>query len=392
VSLLAGAGVAAAMLLATLASRHASPAEVSPVTPGGAWNDVWVWSLVAALVLYTAGAALAYRRRTRLAVVVALAVVTQALPLAAPLLLSKDAYLYWGYARIVTVHHASPYRATPSDYPRDPDLPYVSEAWRGETSVYGPAFTAVSTVPAAVAGTSADRAQLGYRALAFAGILAGLALIALRTRNAAAVALVGWNPLIALHYAGGGHSDAWMIALIVLALLARKTATAGGAWALAGAFKTILPAMLLPLELAAARRLPRRFWLALVGVALVVAAAATAAFGRGWISAQLAGAHISSPLGGVHWAMEAGLTHREAVVACGLVFLAVYGVLLVHAWRTGRARLSLAASALCLLSSLLRPWYVLWPVALAAAELDVVGAAVGVALTFYLLLGDAVQL
>src|SRR5690349_9092744 len=107
----AGAGVAAATAIATIAARHASPAEVSPVTPRGGWNAVWVWSLAAGLVLYAFGAFLASRTRIRLGVVVTLAVVTQVVPLAAPLLLSKDAYLYWGYARLVTVHHASPYRS-----------------------------------------------------------------------------------------------------------------------------------------------------------------------------------------------------------------------------------------------------------------------------------------
>ena len=53
---------------------------------------------------------------------------------------------------------------------------------------------------------------------------------------------------------------------------------------------------------------------------------------------------------------------------------------------------ALAATALCLTSSLLRPWYGIWPVALAAVEQDAAGAVAAVALTGYLLLGDAVSL
>lgn len=363
------------------------------MTPRGGWNTVWVTALVAALVLYAVGALLAYRSRVRMSIVVALAVVTQVAPIAAPLLLSKDAYLYWGYARVLSVHHASPYRATPNDYPSDPDLQYISEEWRADTTPYGPGFTALSTLPAAAAGTSRDRAQLGYRALALLGILACLVLVARRTRNAAATALLGWNPLVALHYAGGGHGDAWMLALLVLAILARGPTTAGTSWALAGTFKTVFPVMLLPLALARSRALePRRFWVALVAVSAAVVAIATPVFGPHWIPASLAGAHISSPLGGVHWAMDAGLTHREAVVVCGLVFVAIYFALFALSWRTGRSSLSLAASALCLLSSLLRPWYVLWPLALAAAEEDAIAALIAIGLTAYLLLGDAVQL
>jgi hypothetical protein len=151
--------------------------------------------------------------------------------------------------------------------------------------------------------------------------------------------------------------------------------------------------VLVPLELAR-RRLDvgRRWWLGLVGGAVAVAAVSTALFGTHWISAATTGAHQTSPLGGVHWLTQAGLTHRNAVAACALIFIAVYLALLWNAWRTGRGRFSLAATALCLTSSLLRPWYALWPVALAALEEDAVAAVAAFALTGYLLFGDAVQL
>jgi hypothetical protein len=73
------------------------------------------------------------------------------------------------------------------------------------------------------------------------------------------------------------------------------------------------------------------------------------------------------------------------------VFAAVYLALLRSAWRSGRARLSLAATALCLTSSLLRPWYALWPLALAAIEEDEPAAFVAIALSAYLLFADAVS-
>jgi hypothetical protein len=82
--------------------------------------------------------------------------------------------------------------------------------------------------------------------------------------------------------------------------------------------------------------------------------------------------------------MQLGLTHRNAVLTCGLAFALAYGVLLRDAWHRQRARSSLAASALCLTSSLLRTWYALWPVALAALEEDALGEAVAFALTGYL--------
>ena len=343
-------------------------------------------------MLYGLGTAGASRTRVSLGAVVAIAAIAQALPLAAPLLLSKDAYLYWGEARVITVHDASAYRSTPADFPHDPALPYVSEEWRALAAPYGPVWEGISTVPALAAGTSAHRAELGYRLLALAGVLASLGLIAWRTRSAAATALLGWNPLIAIHFAGAGHSDAWMVALLVLAVAMRGSPVAGAAWPLAAGFKAF-PLILLPLELARTHfRQPRRFWLAFVGVGALITVASTAIFGVHWVSASLAGAHQSSPLGGVHWLMQAGLTHREAVATGGLIFLLVYAGLFTSAWRSGRAHLSLATTALCLCSSLLRPWYALWAVALASIEEETLAAVAAYALTAYLLLGDAVNL
>jgi hypothetical protein len=118
---------------------------------------------------------------------------------------------------------------------------------------------------------------------------------------------------------------------------------------------------------------------------------ATALFGTPWATASSVGAHATSPIGGVHVVVEAGVRHRNAVVICGLVFLAFYAVLLRRAWVTGRANLAVAAVALCLLSSLLRPWYALWPVALAAVEADGPGEFAAYGLSVYLLLIDAVR-
>jgi len=385
------AGLVAALALAVAGARHASPSQVSPVSPTGEpWHAFWTWGVVAAFVLYVAGAWLARGGAYSLRTAVVLAVVVQVIALAAPLILSNDVNLYWSQARIMVVHHANPYVATPSAYPSDPAYGHVSPIWRTETEPYGPAWVAVGAVPGAIAGSSAHRAELAYRVLAVLGILAAVLVVARRTRNPAAVALLGWSPLVALHYAGGGHSDAWMTALLVFAVAVPAAAAGGASWVVAAAFKPVA-AILLPLQLAARRfHESRRWWIGLVGAALVVLIASTAAFGTHWVSAASAGAHQTSPLGGVHWLTELGLRHRYAVALGGLVFVAVYAVLARSAWRTGRARLSLAATALCLTSSLLRPWYALWPLALAAVEEDDLAAVAAIALSAYVLFADAV--
>jgi hypothetical protein len=385
----AGIGCIAAVAIAVAATRHAARADGSPIDPAGGWRTAWIVGVVAAFVLGGVAVLLGRHGRLRLRTAVAVAVVVQALPLAAPLLLSQDAYLYWAEARLVVVHHANPYTVAPARYPDDPGTRVASRQWRTQTEPYGPAWVAVSTVPAAAAGSSRDTAQLLYRLLALAGVLATVVLIAVRTRSAQAVALLGWSPLVALHYAGGGHSDAFLTFFLVAAVGFGGGASGGAAWAIAAMFKAF-PAVLLPLDLARTRlRRPRSFWVGLVVSALVLAAAALAAFGTGWASTSVVAAHGTSPIGGVHFLTEAGLRHRYAVVIGALVFAAVYLVLLREAWVRGRGHLGFALAALCMCSSLLRPWYALWPLALASLEEDGLSMVAAFALSGYGLFADA---
>jgi hypothetical protein len=385
-----GTCLAGLTVLAVVAARHTAPSEVSPVVPRDEWNAVWVASLIASFVLYGIGAYLAWAGALRLRIAVIIAVIVQAVPLGAPLLLSKDAYLYWGEERVFAVHHANPYVATPSQYPSDPSTQWVSESWRSEPTPYGLAWT-LAAAPAA-ATSSRLVAELVYRAIALVALLGCLLVIARRTQSAAAVAFLGWSPLLALHYAGGGHSDALMMVVTVGAIALGTSSLSGGAlWPIASAFKPF-PPVLVPLELARRRlAVGRRWWIGIIASTVAVIAISTGLFGTHWIRQATTGAHQTSPLGGVHWLTEAGLAHRVAVVVAALVFAAVYLVLLRNAWRTGRGRFSLAATALCLTSSLLRPWYALWPVALAALEEDAVAAVAAYALSAYLLFGDAVH-
>jgi hypothetical protein len=388
----AGGALVGAVAVAVAAAGHAAPSALSPVTPPGSWNDAWVAGLTAAFALYGLGTYFAWSGQLRLSVAIAVAVAVQAMPLAAPLLLSRDAYLYWGEARVLSVHHANPYRAVPADYPRDPALRWISESWRDEPAPYGPAWELAATVPAAVGGASALRAELAYRVLAVLALLASIALVARRTRSSAAVAFLGWSPLLAIHFGGGGHSDALMMLLVLGAITAGTSARGAALWPVASAFKPF-PPILVPLELAQRRlAVGARWWSALIASTVAVIGLSTAAFGTHWIRAGTAGASLTSPLGGVHWLTDLGLRHRYAVLVAGVVFLVLYAALLRDAWLRRRARFSLAATLLCLTSSLLRPWYAIWAVALAAIEEDPFAAIVAYALTGYLLFGDAVQL
>lgn len=375
--------------MAVAATRHVARPDGSPVDPSGHWRTAWVVGLVAAFVLGGAGVLLARRGYVRLRLAVAVAVAVQLLPLAGPLLLSQDAFLYWAEARVVTVHHHSPYRVTPSAYPADPGTRAMSREWRTEKEPYGPVWATVSTVPALAAGRSAHDAQLAYRLLAVLGVLGTVAIVAYRTRSASAVALLGWSPLVAFHFAGGGHQDALLVLVLVGALAAGPTRLGGVLWPVAALIKAV-PLVVLPLELARRRmRVPRVFWVALVTASVVLAALATVGYGPGWLTASTVAAHGTSPIGGVHFLTETGLRHRYAVVIGGVVFLAIYAVLLREAWVRGRGHLGFALVALCMCSSLLRPWYALWPLAVAALEEDPLSEVSAYGLAAYVLFADA---
>jgi hypothetical protein len=387
--LLIAAACVLAVAVAIEATRHTALADRSPVEPPGGWRTAWTAGVVAALALSGIGVLLARYGRLRLRVALAAAVAIQVLPIFGPLLLSKDALLYWAEARIVTVHHQSPYEVTPSAYPRDPATRAMSEEWRPEKEPYGPVWAAVSTGPALLAGTSANRAQLLYRLLALTGVLATMLVIARRTRSSQAVALLGWSPLVALYFAGGGHNDALLI-LALTGAVALGTSAWGAALYPVAALVKAVPVVVVPLELARRRlRMPRAWWIGLVASAAALVVFGVAAFGTGWMTASTLAAHGTSPIGGVHFLTETGLRHRYAVVIAGLVYVAVYALLLRNAWRTGRGHLGFALAALCMCSSLLRPWYALWPLALAALEEDGLSMAAAYALVGYAIFADA---
>ena len=84
---------------------------------------------------------------------------------------------------------------------------------------------------ALVSGSSAAAAAWIFKVLAALGVLACTLLAARLARNKPyAAALVGWNPLFAIHFAGGGHNDSVLIALTLgaLALAARRPQAARG--------------------------------------------------------------------------------------------------------------------------------------------------------------------
>jgi hypothetical protein len=371
----------------------------SPLVPrhGGLLEGdaTWAWLYlageIAAFAAYVGGLLLLRRAAVRPALVGALAAAIQLAPLGAPLLISSDAWTYWDYARIAFVHDADPYTQPPRDFPADPAYPYIGGAYHGTTSVYGPLFTQASEPLAGAAGSSADAAAWLFKSLAALAILGTVALAALLARRRAyAAALVGWNPLLALHFAGGGHNDAWM-ALLVMSALALgadgRRQWAGAAW-VAAIFIKWIAVVFLPLRALEARARGRRvghFGFALA--ALLLVAAASAQFGWHWLEAfgpLTRNANRETQFALPHRLKELGVPRDVALGLFAGAFGLGYLWLARQAWH-GRARLGLAAGMLLCASPYLVPWYVVWALPVAAAEDDPPAQWLAVAISAYLL-------
>jgi hypothetical protein len=311
----------------------------------------------------------------RVGLVLALAAAIQLAPLGAPLLLSTDAWTYWSYARL-----DDPYRDTPSEDPVS--APHAGTAWLHETSVYGPAFSLASEPVGRT--SSADLAAWTFKTLAALAMVAATFLAArLSRRPAFAAAFVGWNPLFAIHFAGGGHNDAWMAALVLGALAAaaaQRRQLAGVCWALAGLVKWVA-FLFLPLRALEARAKGRPTGhLGFAVTTAAIAGLATVAYGLDWL-------HFLGPLArNANKETSYAIPHRlhlpawAGLVAFGLAYL----WLLREAWR-GRARLALCAGLLLLTTPYLISWYTAWAVPLAAVEEDRTAKTLVLALTAYLL-------
>jgi Glycosyltransferase family 87 len=362
----------------------------------------WSWSylglLTGAFVAYLVGLFFLNRgTAARLGAVVAVASAIQLAPLAAPVLLSTDVYTYWDYGRIAAVHGGNPYEDAPLEFPFDPAFGRMGTQWQDTTTAYGPAFTLASEAHALAVGKSAAAAAWTYKALAALAMLAMVFVAArIAPRPAFAVCFLGWNPLLAVHFAGGGHNDAWMMALVLGALAlaaAGRRQLAGVAWATALAVKWVA-VIFLPLRALEARHEGRRVGhLGFAVAATVLVLVATWRYGTSWVDAfgpvgrnLREGSSYSIPS-----RLESlGLPHGLAVGLLAGLFGLAYLWLLREAWR-GRARLGLAGGLLVVAAPWVVPWYLVWTVPLAAVEDDPAAHALALALTAYLL-RDAVPL
>jgi len=312
---------------------------------------------------------------------------------AAPPILSHDVYSYVDYARLGALHGLDPYVHPPASVPTDPAFGHVT--WPHTTSAYGPLFTLATYPLAALPVGAAVYALKAASALAVLGIAALVARVApLRGVDPLrAAAFVALNPLVLVHVVGGPHNDAFAVLLTTLgvaALLAARQLTAGAALLAAIAVKASA-AIALPFALLGTRnRAPtgrnvksdstfRPVGGVLVGMgvaAAVIGLGSYFVFGWHWLDAiGLAGenqshtSHLSIP---TTFARLAGIGKSPARDGALLLFAAAIAYLLAWTYRGGdwlRAA-AWATAALLLATSWLLPWYLIWPLPLAALSRD----------------------
>ena len=379
------------MLTVDLAWRDGSPVvptDGAHETSGTAWAFLVVLAL--AFAAYVAGVALAGRGAPlRLVLLVAAAI--QLVPLAAPLLLSTDAWTYWGYGWIAGEGGGNPYVDPPAAFPESPAAAYVGADWRETTTVYGPVFTLLSEPVAVAAGSSADAAAWLFKGLAALGVLAATAAVAWGARRPAlAVVLVGWNPVLAIHLAGGGHNDALvggLVALGVACAVRNRSALGGVAWALA-IFVKWIPLLFLAVGAIAARARGRPTGLVAAGLASAgLALLATWAYGLEWLRALEPLAENAARE--TSYALPARLEQLGlpdgAALAVAIALLAAGLAWIARDARRGEARHGRAACLVLATTPYLAVWYLAWAVPLAAIDEDRLARLAALALTGYLL-------
>ena len=366
------------------------PDEAGRAGERDGWSIAFLAALAGAFAAYALALRLLASSGAPLRAVVALAAAIQLAPLAAPLLLSTDAWTYWEYGAIAN-DGGNPYRDTPAEHPGNPAFEHAGADWRDTVSVYGPAFTLLSQLVAALAGSSEHVAAWTFKTIAAASMLALTALAARLARNGAfAAAFVGWNPLLAIHFAGGGHNDALMLALVLGALVLAATSRPRGAailWPLAILVKWI-PVVFFALRVLEAKRDRRRVAHVTFAVTAAVAVGlATLLYGPHWLGAAgplAANAEGQSGYALPHRLEQLGLPHRFTLVLAAAVF-AVGLVWLARRARRGEPALARAGCLMLVTTPWLVPWYAVWAVPLAAAEEDRRAQIMAFALCAYLL-------
>ena len=329
-------------------------------------------------------------------------------------LASRDLYSYAAQAQIT---HAGldPYTQGPQSS-LGPFTDEVGYMWQDTPAPYGPLFLTLGRLVAILTRDHVVLTVLAMRLVAVAGVLLTVKYLPRLARAcgadpATAVWLALLNPLLLIHFVGGGHNDAVMLGLMVAGVTIAVESVPGATdarrkLAIGVMLCTLALLVKAPAVLAigflvpvwAARLSGERRWLRAIVqigvVALVTFVVASLAFGLGvgWVRQLNTPGAVVNPLSvptglGLLAATIARIgpyidSANPVIRAFRNVFLAVTLAVCLRLWHRTRQRpdgkpgldpvlaLGVALLAIVVLGPVVQPWYLLWPFAfLAAARL-----------------------
>lgn len=225
-----GMGVVALMPKSTVVPQYPSGiASLSPYTFLGKFFHGSPATLSIAFIVMTAGAFFVGFRAWRLAHLGEAArlafiggVLFSGLLILTPPIISQDVYSYSAYGRMFALHDANPYVEGPVAIADDPSANYVGRMWWEMPSVYGPVIQlGTSGLAWLIRDYAAYVIALKFLATIFLWLgMWFLVDLARRFGRSPTIALVvvGWNPLVVVHIAGGGHNDIFMAVALLAAL------------------------------------------------------------------------------------------------------------------------------------------------------------------------------
>ncbi len=309
-----------------------------------------------------------------------------------PPLASRDVYAYGAQGRLAEqgydVYEVGP-AALGSD---DPILAPVDPLYRETPVLYGPAFVSLSSVGAAITGSSPESAVVFYRLLAVASLIAAAFGIfdtakSLRIDPVDALILGVANPLVLLHLVSGAHNDAIMLGFLLVGIAAglrmKRPHLAVVLCAIAAAIK--LPAMLAvafigwPWVTSADGFFVRARRLIIIGVealAVLAIAGQLTGWGWSWVRALAGQEHVEAYLSvttliGSGLSYLPGVEFDDALPVSRLVGVVMaIGLTAMLLFRPSRGWVStLAWSFLCwaVLHPTTQPWYLTWGMLVLAA-------------------------
>jgi hypothetical protein len=302
-----------------------------------------------------------------------------------PPILSSDVYSYTAHSMMI-LQGGDVYTQTPAQViPSTPELAATDPRWSDTVSPYGPLWTVVEGFAGLLGLGMGPLIEVVFRLISTASavVAVGVVVAAVRPEHRAwALALVGLNPIILLHFVGGVHQDAMMMALAVagVALADRRPRTAV-ALATAGAMIKITAGFAAAaIVFYHVRRAPQGERMAtfvrLAAVGAAVVGVLLLLVPSGWRSLLALGTPgsitdamaptflVSALLSGL------GLGSMDTVLPLvrdlGLLTAAGYGAYLLataerrSVWRTA----GMGLVGLVALSPVIHPWYVTWGILL----------------------------